>query len=285
MIFDRAMQSHSVEFIAGVGEALVECGSELSVAPLASGSEERDVEACDRLVKSGRIDAAILCAPVTGDHRLMSMQEQGLPCLLFGRASGYPLHAWLDIDTTALTRRAVDYLISLAHRRIAMINAPSDQYLSGRREAGYRQALHAAAISYDPEIIANGDLTETNGFLFTRAFLNLPTRPTAIVTGTTESALGIYRAARSCSLIVGRDLSVVAHDDRLAAMRAEHMDPVLTSTRASLRCAGRRAGELVLKLIAGQPADTVHEEWRAEFFVGKSSCQYHDQADKKEGNC
>ena len=54
-------------------------------------------------------------------------------------------------------RMAVEYLLSLGHRCIAMITGPASMRCSLDRIAGYRAALEAAGISINPELIRPGD--------------------------------------------------------------------------------------------------------------------------------
>src|SRR5256712_14132695 len=54
-------------------------------------------------------------------------------------------------------RVAVEYLLSLGHRSIAMIAGPASLRCSLDRVAGYRAALDAVGIPIDPELIRPGD--------------------------------------------------------------------------------------------------------------------------------
>ena len=65
------------------------------------------------------------------------------------------------------------------------------------------------------------------------------------------TAIGVRRAhrgARACGL--GRDVSVITHDDELAYLRNGEDVPLFTATRSSVREAGRRAAEMLLQMIA-----------------------------------
>ena len=275
IIFDRSLAYQTAEFITGVGRALVARECEMLIAPVASGSQDSDIEMCDRLAKGGRVDAVILSSPLAGDARLASLLEQGVPFLTYGQLPECSNHAWFDIDSVGLAKLATEHLLDLAHQRIALINGPQELAFSSQRHRGYREALAERALPYDTEIVANGDLTDEKGFALGRSFFEQHPRPTAVVTGSTTSALGVYRAAKACGLIVGRDVSVVAHDDRLAYLRAEHMSPTLSATRSSLHRAGMRAGELILELLAGRPANEIHELWPVNFVRGQSTDRHH----------
>ena len=55
------------------------------------------------------------------------------------------------------------------------------------------------------------------------------------------------RAAGEAGLAVGKDISIIAHDDVLPHMRAEHFSPALTVTRAPIRDAGSAENLRTLK--------------------------------------
>lgn len=85
------------------------------------------------------------------------------------------------------------------------------------------------------------------------------------------TALGIYRAARSMNLGIGRDVSIVAHDDVFPYLTAENMVPPLSTTRSSIRAAGKRIADLLLQILAGQQAHDIQELWPVELILRETS--------------
>ncbi len=84
-----------------------------------------------------------------------------------------------------------------------------------------------------------------------RELLALRPRPTALLATSDALARGVLRAAPALDLRVPGDLSVVGFDDSLVAEQAD-----LTTVRQPHVAKGRRAGELLLALLAGEtPAD------------------------------
>jgi DNA-binding LacI/PurR family transcriptional regulator len=71
--------------------------------------------------------------------------------------------------------------------------------------------------------------------------------PTAIITNSDYTALGIYLTARDLSLRIGPDVSVIGHDD---LPTSELLDPPL----ATIRLDGREMGRaLMARLVGGEP--------------------------------
>jgi LacI family transcriptional regulator len=150
-------------------------------------------------------------------------------------------------------RVAVEYLLSLGHRRIAMIAGPASLRCSLDRIAGYRAALEAAGIPIDPELIRPGDFRLQSGYIQTSALLALPDPPTAIFAGNDLQAMGVYKALYLRNIHVPESMSVIGFDD---IPFTTIVSPSLTSVRQPLFEMGRVATSMLLHLIAGEPLDS-----------------------------
>jgi LacI family transcriptional regulator len=84
-------------------------------------------------------------------------------------------------------------------------------------------------------------------------------------------ALGAFRAIRSAGLELGRQVSMIAHDDVFPFLNADRMVPAMSTTRSSIRAAGTRVAELAVELLNGRPADPLHERWPVELVVRAST--------------
>ena len=259
---------HTSEFLSGIGERLAQDDIDIVVAPI---SDDDEIPVYRRLAASKRVDAVVLSAPMPNDPRIKLLTDLGMPFILHGRVELPIRHAWLDIDNEGAFRRATSHLLDLGHRRIGMINGPGDQTFAIHREKGYREALLERGVTPDPRLIAAGRFTDEIGFRHAQSFLAQNPAPTAILAGSMMTALGVFRAIRTAGLELGRDVSMIAHDDVFPYLNADNMVPSMSTTRSSIRAAGFRIGELVLQLLAGKPVETVHELWPVELVLRESS--------------
>jgi len=85
------------------------------------------------------------------------------------------------------------------------------------------------------------------------------------------TALGVFRAIRAAGLELGKDVSMITHDDVFPYLNADNMVPSMSTTRSSIRAAGFRIGELALQMLAGKPIDDIHELWPVELVLRESS--------------
>ena len=220
---------------------------------------------------TGRVGAVVLSAPTPRDERIKLLTDLGMPFVVHGRSEATVPHAWLDIDNEGALRRATSHLLDLGHRRIAMINGPADQTFSIHRERGFREALLARGVTPDPRLIVEAPFTDEIGFRNAQSFLDQNPRPTAIIAGSMMTALGVFRAIRAAGLQLGKDVSMIAHDDVFPYLNADNMVPSMSTTRSSIRAAGFRIGELVLQVLAGKPPADIHELWPVELVLRESS--------------
>jgi LacI family transcriptional regulator len=148
-------------------------------------------------------------------------------------------------------RAATEHLIALGHRRIAHLRGRTDLESAHQRERGYRAALEAAGIPFDPALVAEGGYRAASATMGANALLDLADRPTAVFAANDLSALEVVRCAAERGLRVPADLSVVGFDDIPEA--ASHT-PQLTTVRQPLEAMGAAAVEMLLRMLDdGEP--------------------------------
>ena len=146
---------------------------------------------------------------------------------------------------------AMEYLLSLGHRRIGFISGRSELQSAVRRLQGYQDSLRQANIPLVPELIQTGDYTITTGFTCAQRLLSLPVPPTAIFAANDQSALGVLKVAKEAGLRVPDDLSVVGFDN---IPEADYSG--LTTVDQSIDRMGYVATEMLVSLIQGKPLES-----------------------------
>lgn len=257
------------DFIAGAGETYSRNDYDMVLSVVPDEQEESTYRA---LRSKGNVDGVILHAPRTDDPRIPLLREIGLPFVVHGRSTDavapYP---WVDVNNRRAFRRAADFLLDLGHRRIALVNGLEFMDFAVRRRTGYLDALAARGLAADPALMASGEMTEVSGYRAACAMLDLPDPPTAFLAASMISGLGIRRAVEERGLKLGRDVSVIIHDDDLSYMKNGEDVPIFTATRSSVREAGRIAAEMLLDLIA-HPVDTPPTRLlEADLIIGQST--------------
>ena len=165
------------EVVAGLTEGLAKHNMDLSIIPTRPESE---LETYARMIDSRRVDAFIVGWTQVTDPRIALLQARGFPFLAYGRTETRKAYAWFDFDNEAGARMAVERLIALGHRRVAIIHAPLDYNFAAQRFAGYLAALAAAGIARDDSLVADARLIAAAGPL--RASAGTANTGTATVT-------------------------------------------------------------------------------------------------------
>jgi LacI family transcriptional regulator len=168
--------------------------------------------------------------------------------------------------TSGLT--ATEYLLSLGHRRVAIITGPSSHLVSKGRIAGYRTALETAGLAFDPSYVRESDFGMESGFLQTQVLLDLPNPPTALIAACDAQAIGVYQAIYRRGWRVPEDISVIGFDN---IPTSQWMSPPLTTVGQPLRDLGHAAAERLFQLMAGKALESLRVELVSPLLV-RSSC-------------
>lgn len=143
---------------------------------------------------------------------------------------------------------AVDYLLDLGHRRIALVSWPLDLRPGRERLAGLQEAFARRGLP-DTAIQVLGPFTAAEGERATTELLDRAEPPTALIAGTNQLFVGCMRALTKRGLRPGADLSLVTCDD---IPLAELFTPsIATITRDNIAI-GRTAAELLLHRLNGR---------------------------------
>lgn len=235
----------SAEVLKGVGTGLCDSGMEILAYSPAGQSDQRGWEQRSLARIAGSLVAgAIIVTPTVVDVR------SEIPVVAIDPDTGRGDLPVVESDNFDGGRLATAHLIDLGHRRIAFLAGRADLRSSMLREAGYRHALEAAGIDFDPSLLGEGNFDTRSSREPAARLLAHPDPPTAIFAGNDLSAIGVIEVALARGLKMPRDLSVIGFDDVPEAAR---LMPPLTTVRQSMQGMGAAAAELVLRLLGGEP--------------------------------
>ena len=198
-----------------------------------------------------RVDAVFLLTMPSDAPDVERVAALGVPVGSVG--VDLPGFSSVTIDDVASSAMAVNHLISLGHRRIAMVafeRNPDLPFSPVRdRDAGYHQALAAAGIEPTPEFEVVGGSTVEGGERAAAQLLALAPRPTAIFVQSDEMAMGVLRTVRRAGLRCPEDISVIGFDDHELSRVFD-----LTTVAQPARDEGVLLARLVLdEVTGGQP--------------------------------
>jgi DNA-binding LacI/PurR family transcriptional regulator len=171
------------------------------------------------LTRRHRADGVMVVSLRLSRQQVASFRRAGVPLVTVDvLAPGVPHTV---TDDAAGGRLATEHLLSLGHRRIGFVGDTARRAsaaalgfaASQHRLTGYRQALAAAGIDYDPRLVRRGPHGPANAEALAAELLALPDRPSAIFAASDTQAMGVLTAADRCGIPVPGQLSVVGFDD------------------------------------------------------------------------
>ncbi|MEX0277886.1 MAG: LacI family DNA-binding transcriptional regulator [Ruegeria sp.] len=257
------------DFVAGAARTYAENNYDMMFTHAPDTSIE---ESYRSLFTRGAVDGVVLQGPKVNEPRITVLAEMDVPFIVHGRSTGIDEpYDWIDVNNQRSFERATQHLIDLGHRRIALINGLEEMDFAQRRLNGYLTALEKAGIDPDPTLMRSSEMTEIYGYQTACDMLSLENPPTAILASSIISAIGVRRALEENGLKMGRDISVIAHDDELSYMRNGQDVPIFTATRSSVRHAGELAAEMLIERINAPNDPPKSRLLEAELVVGNST--------------
>ncbi len=152
-------------------------------------------------------------------------------------------------DNAEASKRAVEYLISLGHRRIGHVQGRFVRNYRNERFAGFCEAMQAAGLEIVPDWLFRGEHNTRGGLDAAEGFIALAERPTAMFCANDESAVGFLFGLRRHGLVCPEDVSVIGFDD---VALCSHYAPPLTTMRQPRAEMGARAAEHLIDIIEGR---------------------------------
>ena len=241
------------EVLEGIESALIAAGYDLTLYRLSADAGQRR-RVFDYFLVRKRVDAVIAVGIALTEHEIGLLHSLQKPIVgIGGEITGI---ATLSIDDVETSKQATEHVIGLGHTRIMHLGGDLDEQMDfsvhAQRLAGFRQALDEAGLSH-PDDFRSSMFSIPGGFETGLATLADPrTRPTAIVAGCDEIAIGVILAARQLGIHVPTQLSVVGIDDH-------QLSEMFGLTTMRQQPGGQ--GKLAVELLMGELADPT-EAWQ-----------------------
>jgi LacI family transcriptional regulator len=233
--------------VKGVEDALREHDYHLLIAS-AEGCES-EARAVDLLLRH-QVDGLVIAGGEMSEQDLLTVAAD-VPFVSVCR--GLSSERWrVLVDNREGARLATRHLIDLGHRHIAHISGPLANPDAQERYEGYREALAAAGLAFDPALVFEGAFKLESGREGALAFLARGRPFTAVFAASDQMALASFHALHEHGLEVPRDVSIVGFDDENFAA---FCSPPLTTVRQPIFEMGRAAVENVLARQRGENPD------------------------------
>lgn len=234
------------EILEGVEQVLRAAGLDLMIYMVGDAAERRRF--FSDLPARRKVDAVIVVGmPVSPEERERLALMDVAVVAAGGQVADYP---FVSIDDELAGRQAMDHLLFLGHRRIAMIDAidpNEDEWPIELRSRAYVRGLERVGMGLEDELFARVPWGPEGGATGMEQLLSLSVPPTAVFAHSDEMAFGALATLRRAGLRVPHDISVIGIDGHPVGEQL-----VLTTVIQDARLQGRLAARAVTTLLAGR---------------------------------
>jgi DNA-binding LacI/PurR family transcriptional regulator len=222
--------------LMGLEEETRQVGLQLSIAVI-SEDDVKDA-ALWRVISERRADGVILNGPFVPASFILKLHSIGIPVVLVDNFNEHlPVDAVVAADKSGASE-AAKHIISLGHKKVAILSGPKDWYSNAERCAGFISTFANKGLEI-PEIFYGDDTTYENGVkLFKKA---IKKSPTAVISVNDAMALGAMDAATEMGYSIPQDISFTGFDD-IESARTSRIP--LTTVSVPREFLGRAAGRL-----------------------------------------
>ncbi|MBU6221803.1 MAG: LacI family transcriptional regulator [Planctomycetes bacterium] len=182
---------------------------------------------------------------------IKQIAREGFPSVVVAARFEEPEVNFIHADSYPSSRRAVEHLIGMGHRRIVLaIHNVADTDHADRRRA-YEDALAGAGIPLDPTLVMELRASVSSGEQVLDAMLAMPDRPSAVFATNPMTSLGIMRRAQERGIAIPAALSVIGVDDSDVRM---HVWPRLTAVTQDASTLGYEAAAWLTRVVSREEA-------------------------------
>ncbi|MEP0520471.1 MAG: LacI family DNA-binding transcriptional regulator [Hyphomicrobiales bacterium] len=210
MSTEEHVMNHTAQLIYSVSTALRDSPYHLIITPVAAGDDPMDP--IRYIVETGSADGVIINQLRPNDPRVKYMNEHGIPFATHGRTEMGISHPYFDFDNERFTELAVEKLVSLGRKNLALLAPPEDQTYGKQMIQGFVKTAEKLNVNFQVFDTVNSDCSIADIQHEVSKAIHAPNPPDAIISGATSAAMAVVTAAEDAGLELGKELDVLAKE-------------------------------------------------------------------------
>lgn len=200
------------------------------------------------MLRNRVVDAAVLLGTVLDRDAISELAKQNCIALCCEPLEGADDILTVMIDNEKAAYDAVNYLISIGHRDVAMVSTQIRAPSSIDREKGYMRALKENGIPFNENYLYRGTYDYTSGMAAAEKFKRMEKPPTAVFAISDFLAAGVIKKASELGADIGRNFSVMGFDN---ISMTEIYTPSISTVEQPCLELGKTVSRLVIENISG----------------------------------
>lgn len=215
---------------------------------LCNTDNQEDVEESYlRMLREQRVDGVILVSSRDGVEEQIQNLLAEIPVVLCDRVPESGAYSSVLTDHQKGITMAVDHLVQLGHRHIALISGPNRVSVPRERLLFFRDYLESLGLDCPADRILHGDYRFESGVNAMNRLLK-DEQITAVLCGNDMMALGAMDAALNAGRQIPDDISIVGYDN---IPFSNWTRPALTSVSQPTYLLGVNSFEILVDIIRG----------------------------------
>ena len=256
------------EIFLGIQDAAEEDG--YSVAMYSSkcdiNQEKRNID----VILSNRLDGIIISTGILDIDNISRLINEQIPFVIIEKFIQNRDIPCISIKNREISKKAVNYLIGLGHKKIGFVSEPITIGKLGSRFRGYKDALKNSNIKFDQSYVLTDELLKKeifkNSYEYIKKNFIRVKDFTALFFTSDIMAVSAIKALKDGGIKVPEDISIIGFD---GLEISKYISPSLTTVVQPRYEMGYKAMKFLLKLLNGEIVKSI--ELKAHLLVGEST--------------
>lgn len=206
------------------------------------------------ILRNKAADGVIFSRTEPDDARVKLLAEENFPFVSHGRTTLPSAHAYVDYDNRAFAQHAVMRLKAKGCRKVTIILPPERFSFGFHLRDGFMAAVRETGLAHEFMAGATLDNSADEIRLATMRRIAEPDAPDGFVCTGDASALAVMAGITDAGLAIGKDVQVVV---KQTSGIFSQVRPKVDAIFEDIALAGQQMGELLLRRINGEAAETL----------------------------
>lgn len=212
VILNNTQTNFSNEILAAIQTVTDKAGYQMFIL-YAGDNDHRLLNQAIHTALERSVAGILLVATPLDEHAATTLREANVPCRLVSiydqETPCYADFKFISSNNIKAGELATNYLLTRGHKRIGLIGI--DRSAIGlQRLAGYKKALKAHNIGFDPSLVQYGDYSYNAEDNILSSFIKKA--PDALIAASDMIGVGLIKEARQLDIQVPTELSIISID-------------------------------------------------------------------------
>lgn len=214
-VYDNPNAYYIIDMQAGILSACRQQGFELLIHPC-DASKENITEQVIQMVRQARIAGLVLTPPFSEMPdfvKRITELDVKVVRIMSGDVAPDDLSPCVMVNDRDAAQTITQHLIDLGHKDIGFIAGGAEHMSTIERYKGYRRALKANDITFDKQLVIEGEYSFESGVSGAKKLLAQTHKPSAIFSCNDEIAAGALFAARLSGIAIPEQLAIAGFEN------------------------------------------------------------------------